>query len=416
MNKQKDFSSEIDQIKEELTKLKSSGINQKQEKAEIISNNNKVEKGKSLISGSPVSGSSAASERILEEPLHSFNEADRKTLYKKADLEKFIGENLINKIGIVITVLGVAIGAKYAIEHQLISPLTRIISGYLMGLSLLVFAIWLKKKYENFSSVLLSGSMAIMYFITYSAFSFYELIPQLFAFFLMIIITAFTVMAAINYNRQVIAHIGLVGAYAIPFLLGGGSDNVKILFSYTAIINIGVLVVAVRKYWKPLYYSSFIITWMMYLLWFFLKYRSTEHVMLASAILSIFFVTFYVILLAYKLIKREKFDFSDILLLLTNSFIFYGVGYSIIMKDSSASHMAGLFTIGNALIHLIASLYIYRQKLADRNLFYLVSGLALIFHNNISTYTAKWQLGNPVMGRRSCAAVLDWPDSKRQIL
>jgi len=30
----------------------------------------------------------------------------------KSDLEKFIGENLFNKIGIVLLVIGVAIGAK----------------------------------------------------------------------------------------------------------------------------------------------------------------------------------------------------------------------------------------------------------------------------------------------------------------
>jgi len=34
---------------------------------------------------------------------------------RKSDLEKFIGENLINKIGIVITVIGVAIGANSAV-------------------------------------------------------------------------------------------------------------------------------------------------------------------------------------------------------------------------------------------------------------------------------------------------------------
>ena len=91
----------------------------------------------------------------------------------KSNLEKFIGENLINKIGIVITVIGISIGVKYAIDHQLISPLTRIILGYIFGIGLLGFAIKLKKQYANFSAVLLSGAMAIMYFITYSAYDFY---------------------------------------------------------------------------------------------------------------------------------------------------------------------------------------------------------------------------------------------------
>jgi len=41
----------------------------------------------------------------------------------KSDLEKFIGEDLISKIGIAITVIGVAIGAKYSIEHDLTAQL-----------------------------------------------------------------------------------------------------------------------------------------------------------------------------------------------------------------------------------------------------------------------------------------------------
>jgi uncharacterized membrane protein len=86
----------------------------------------------------------------------------------KSDLEKFIGENLISKIGIVILIIGVGIGAKYAIDNDLISPLGRIIIGYAFGFGLLGFAVKLKAKYLNFSSVLLSGAMAIMYFITFS--------------------------------------------------------------------------------------------------------------------------------------------------------------------------------------------------------------------------------------------------------
>ena len=178
--------------------------------------------------------------------------------YVRSNLEKFIGENLISKIGILVLIIGVAIGAKYAIDRNLISPLMRIVLGYVVGFVLLGFAIKLKPKYLNFSAVLLSGAMAIMYFITYFAYSIYALFAQSAAFALMSIFTIFTVAAAINYNRQVIAHIGLVGAYAIPFLLSDDSGKYAFLFTYIAIINIGILAISVKKYWKPLFYSSFI--------------------------------------------------------------------------------------------------------------------------------------------------------------
>jgi len=299
--------------------------------------------------------------------------------YFQSNLERFIGENLINKIGIIVTVIGVAIGTKYAIDNDLISPLTRIILGYLVGAGLLVFAVRLKNKYENFSAVLLSGSMAIMYFITYAAFSFYSIYPQFVAFILMVIITAFTVTAALKYNREIISIFGLVGAYAIPFLLSDETEDASILFSYISIINIGILIISFKKYWKPLYFSAFILTWLIYFTWFFAGYQTDKNFTLASLFLFLFFAVFYLTFLSYKLIRKEKFDIFDIVLLLLNSFIFYGVGYSILNDQQNGDKWLGLFTFGNSLIHLIVSVIIYRNRLADRNLFYLVSGLFLVF-------------------------------------
>ena len=119
------------------------------------------------------------------------------------ELEKFIGENLINKIGIAVLIIGVGIGVKYVIDNDLISPLVRIILGYVVGIGLAVFAVRTKAKYLNFSAVLFSGSMAIHYFITYAAYSYYQLFPETVAIILMVIITVLTVALALYYNQQV---------------------------------------------------------------------------------------------------------------------------------------------------------------------------------------------------------------------
>ncbi|PIQ16743.1 MAG: hypothetical protein COW67_01275 [Flavobacteriales bacterium CG18_big_fil_WC_8_21_14_2_50_32_9] len=298
---------------------------------------------------------------------------------QKSNIEKFIGENLINKIGIVITVIGVAIGAKYSIENELISPLTRIILGYLTGIALMVVGIKLKKNFTNYSAVLVSGAIAIMYFITFAAYSFYGLFPQLLTFALMVVFTIFAVIAALNYNQQVIAHIGLVGAYAVPFLLSDGSGKVLILFSYMAIINIGILIISFKKYWKSIFYSSFSFTWLIFLSWYGLKYELTQHFQIALWFSVLFFVIFYVTFLAFKLIKKEKFLGFDIVMLLANSFVFYGVGYSIFDGYPSGISFLGAFTLINAIIHFSVSTLLYKLKLADKNLFYLILGLVLTF-------------------------------------
>ncbi len=297
----------------------------------------------------------------------------------KADWEKFVGENLISKIGIAITVLGVGIGAKYAIDHELISPLTRIILGYLVGAGLLAFALKLKAKYEPFSAVLLSGAMAIFYFITYAAFSFYNLLPQAAAFALMALFTAFTVLAALHYNRQLIALFGLVGAYAVPFLLSDGSGRVAVMFSYMTIVNGGILVIAFRKYWSLLSIAAFVLTWLIYGSWFVAQYDATKHFSLALLFASLFFILFYGVFLGYQLTQNRKLQRIDLLLLLGNSFLFYGFGYSILDRTESTASFTGLFTVANAVVHFAVSLLVYRRQLADRTLFYLVAGLVLVF-------------------------------------
>ena len=295
------------------------------------------------------------------------------------DFEKFIGENLVSKLGILITIIGVVIGAKYSIDNDLISPLTRIILGYVMGIGLMGFGIKLKEKYENYSAVLVSGAIAIMYFITFAAYSFYNIFPQFVAFLLMLMFTIFTVIAAISYNKQIIAHIGLVGAYAVPFFLSSGSGDMLTFFSYITIINVGILAIAYKKHWKKLYYAAFAQTWLIYLAWLFMDARMSEHFGLAFAFATVFYILFYLTFLAYKVAKKEKFDKATVVIILLNSFIYFAVGFYLLEDHTVWQDYLGIFTLANALVHFAVGFFIKKQDLYDKNLFYLIVGLVLVF-------------------------------------
>ena len=295
------------------------------------------------------------------------------------NLEKYIGESLISKIGMVVLIIGAAIGVKYSIDNDLISPTVRIILGYLLGIFLLITGIRLKPKYETFSAILVSGAMAILYFMTFAAYLFYDMLPQWMAFGLMVIFTVATVFIALRYDRQIIAHLGLVGAYSIPFLLDEGQGQPIVLLTYVAIINLGILFIAFKKYWKPLYLFSFAMTWLIYFSWFATSFEYETHGGMAAFFAFLFFLIFYITFLAYKFVKKEVFNVLDVVLLLTNSFIFYGFGYSIIEQSPDGESYLGAFTLFNALLHGIVSFAAHRFKLADKNIFYLVTGLVLIF-------------------------------------
>lgn len=307
------------------------------------------------------------------------NPPQQKAPKSKSDWERFIGENLINKIGILITVIGVGIGTKYAIDHELISIEMRIILGYLLGGGLLALALKLKAKYAEFSAVLLSGSMAIFYFLTFISYSFYHFFPIALTFGLMALFTAFTVLAAVKYDRVIIAHLGLVGAYGIPFLLSDGSGKVGFFYSYIAVINIGILVISYFKNWKSLQYAAYGLTWFIFLTWYGFAYQADKHFHLAILFLLVFFLEFYAIGLVYKVLRNEKFAVNDIFFILGNSFLFFALGYNILAMQGKMDAYLGLFCVFNALIHFAVSVLLYTKKLVDKTILYLVVGMVMLF-------------------------------------
>ena len=293
--------------------------------------------------------------------------------------ERFIGENLFSKIGIVIIIIGVFIGVKYSIQHNLISPAMRLVLGYLMGIGLFVTGAMLKKKYESFSAILVSGAMTIFYFVTFIAYAVFGYFPQSLAFVLMFLFTAFTVLASLSYNQVVIAIIGLVGGYAVPFLLSNNSGQVEILFAYTAIINIGVLILSFYKQWRSLYISALFLTWLLLFSTWASAYQYDDFVPYFVFNL-VTFLTFYVAFIAQKIHRVQELEAVDVLLFLFSSLSFYAMGVWLILDYYPNNRtFVAMFTLLNAVFHFLVGYYFHLKKAPSQALKYLVLVLALSF-------------------------------------
>src|SRR5688572_12460511 len=99
----------------------------------------------------------------------SSSQSAPKKIVQNSNLENFIGLRLIHLVGIVILVIGLSIGVKYAIDKNLISEGLRIALAYAAGIVLYGLSVWLKRNYKSFSAILFSGAMASLYFTTYVA-------------------------------------------------------------------------------------------------------------------------------------------------------------------------------------------------------------------------------------------------------
>jgi uncharacterized membrane protein len=205
-------------------------------------------------------------------------------------LENYIGFRFMHIIGIIVLVIGLSIGVKYAIDKELISESMRILLAYAAGITLYLLSWWLKKKYQVFSAILFSGSMASVYFTTYAAFVYYHFFPGYIAFAIMVALTVYTVFAAIRYNRQEIAVLGMVGAYGIPFLVSTNAERVDLFFSYILLINAGVAFISFRRSWKLMQYLALLITWILFTGWSFMRYDPSFR------LLGVVFMTAYYLL------------------------------------------------------------------------------------------------------------------------
>jgi uncharacterized membrane protein len=146
-----------------------------------------------------------------------------------------------------------------------------------------------------------------------------------------------------------------------------------------SILNLGILAVAINRYWKNLYYSSFALTAVIYSAWFGLKYDDAAHFQIGMIFLFVFFFIFYFTFLWYKLKRSEKFDLFDIIFILINAFGLYGFGHNMLDDHGYGSMFLGYFALFNALIHFVVSIIVYRLKDADIQLRYLLSGLTVFF-------------------------------------
>jgi len=241
---------------------------------------------------------------------------------QKLGLEHFIGLKLIHLVGIIVLVIGISIGVKYAIDGQLISEAMRIMLAYAAGILLLILSIRLKKNYQLFSAILFSGSMASIYFTTYAAFAYYHFIPGTVAFLVMVALTVYTIFMAIRYDRKEIAIVGMVGAYGIPFLVSANSERVDLFLSYILLINLGIVFLSFRKSWKLVGQLAMLITWVLFIGWAMLRYEEPQQ-LLALAFMIAYYLLFCLDALAFLFRQKKALSFVEIQQLIINNTALY---------------------------------------------------------------------------------------------
>ncbi len=325
--------------------------------------------------------SAPTSQRPLRPPVTKTQKPARPGFFERnPDLEKFIGENLANKIGIGILVLGIGFFVKYAIDQDWINEIGRVCIGIACGGLLLGVAHYMRKTFAGFSSVLVGGGIAVLYLTIAIAFHEYGLFSPAAAFILMLVITAFTVVLSLGYNRMELAILSILGGFASPFMVSTGEGNYVILFTYILILDIGMLALAYYKKWNPVNIICYVFTIILFGSWLGVKFDAEDTSMIVGAMIfsTLFYLVFFAMNIVNNIKEKTQFKAIEIGILLSNTFFYYAVGM-IVLSNPTGAVYKGLFTAVLGLFNFVFAYTLYKKVSVDKNLVFLLIGLVLTF-------------------------------------
>ena len=169
--------------------------------------------------------------------------------------EQFMGVKLFAWLGGFALFLGIAFFIKYSFDRNLIPPELRAAIGFVIGLGLVGGGVLMKRRRLAVTSqTLCATGVVILYAVTFACRSIYHFgaFGPVTTFLLMALITAGAFTLAVRLEAQVVAILGLVGGFLTPFLLSTHQDNPVGLFSYIALLDLGLMAVAFRRRWSVL--------------------------------------------------------------------------------------------------------------------------------------------------------------------
>ena len=196
----------------------------------------------------------------------------------------------------------------------------------------------------------------------------------------MVVITGFSILLSVSYNRVELAVLSILGGFATPFMVSTGSGNYQVLFTYILILNVGMLVLAYLKKWNIINWIAYIFTVILYGGWRETQVVDVENAPLIGALVfgSLFYIVFFLMNVVNNIKQQTRFTPAEIAILLSNTFLYYSAGM-VILSEIQGGFYQGLFTVCVALFNFVFAFVLYKNRNVDRNLIYLLIGLVITF-------------------------------------
>ncbi|MFJ2694497.1 DUF2339 domain-containing protein [Pseudomonas sp. NPDC087336] len=219
-----------------------------------------------------------------------------------------LGGNTVLRVGVVLLFLGLAFLLRYATEGMVVPIELRYAGVAAVALGLLGLGWWLRSRNNEYALMLQGAAIAVLYLTVFAAMRLHPLLDPSAAFGLLVAVTVFSAILAITQNALGLAAAAALGGFAAPLLASTGAGSHVALFSYFALLNAGILVIAWFKAWRLLNVIGFTGTFGIGLAWGLRSY-TPELLWSTEPFLILFFVMYLAIGLLFA--RRKLLQIGD---------------------------------------------------------------------------------------------------------
>ncbi|MBU3668771.1 MAG: DUF2339 domain-containing protein [Candidatus Taylorbacteria bacterium] len=360
-----------------VSKLEKRLMSAEQERADGIAENVSVSEVKTKTMDMSVE------EHATEPSLYTDFPSNSLGLDKPKELtNEEVGGRLLGKIGIFAVLIGLAIFIKYAFDNNWVGPVGKVMVGMMIGVLGIILGSTLRKKYENYSDVLMGGGLGVLYLSSYSAFFFYHLLSSNAAYVILMLITGVSVVLSIHNNTKALAIVGIVCGFLTPVLVSVQTPTFVELLTYILILDVGVVMVSYVYKWIQLNHIAFVGTMAAFIV------SAAQHVdqisvgykMTSITYYSYAFVYFLIFLaasIAHHVVRKENSNQDDIVFIALNGLSHALLGYMLLYPIYPG--LMGYFMLFLAVIYSVVAYLSFETHKGDEVLNKFLAGMAALF-------------------------------------
>lgn len=282
---------------------------------------------------------------------------DEETLKKRIrrnKLELKIGLGLLNKIGIILIIMAIGVGAKYTYSTWFNNYMKGAVF-FLVGICFVVLGeIFAKREKDIFSDGFTGGGIAIFYGSVFYSYFLLEILSLQAALFVSLLIALTSIVLSVRHASQTVGILSLIGGF-LPFLsysvmydLQGGTLLAAAVYIF--ILNISLLIISIFRHWRIMNFVSF----GLYIPAIIYISTNIESLPLILFYLFINFILYEAVIFSYPIRNSVSLKIPEIVLLALNTLINCLMVFAVLNEfnaeiyNGAAALFFGLFYAGAA--------------------------------------------------------------------